>query len=692
MSPIRFGSRFILYILYILYILCTICLASSGAAQSQRGYSCPNGRASCYESGYAGLTPEQELGRDTWYFWTGGDLDSSGANVVGDQALWRILAVQSHGDIDLLQAIDSRYRGERFKRFGVINDPDCRKPTHPDQYGLWLDDCSSSDVPRLTDSPGEPAGIIGIRKFHNPKFDPVQWNLKKYLADPATVEPPYLIGLSCALCHVGFNPLHPPADPEQPEWRNLHPGIANQYFREQLFNTAKYPPSRGLKTKDFRWQIANAEPPGTSDTSQVATDHINNPNAINNIAYLNYRPMHRERTADGVERNVFHILKDGADSVGSACLDDATPRPGIDDSACAALRVYVNIGVCAAIWTSLQDPVFGLKRPQGVFDPKIARKQSSACNEGWSATAARMDALESFLRTLQPLRLADADGGTAYLPKDDAVVARGRMVFAEHCARCHSSKRPPQDYQGDPVNWYRAAVQRSDFLDNNFLSDDDRHPVSEIGTNSERAMGSNATEGHIWQEFSSSTYKSLPPVHIDGLVNPLNPDLNLLPFEANGGRGYYRTPSLTNVWATAPMFHNNALGLFNGDPSIAGRLAAYGDAMDKLLWPRQRDGFKSIRRTTRGTRFRYAEGGEACIARDTPIDMIANTNVVTPEQFRKDNFFTRLVCRLTGSGHLNGIFLLVDNAPDFVQDRGHTFGAELPDEDKRALIEYMKTF
>lgn len=72
--------------------------------------------------------------------------------------------------------------------------------------------------------------------------------------------------------------------------------------------------------------------------------------------------------------------------------------------------------------------------------------------------------------------------------------------------------------------------------------------------------------------------------------------------------------------------------------------------------------------------------------------MIANIDVITPEQFRKDSAFTRFMCRVTGSGHLNALFLLADNAPDFVQDRGHTFGSELPDEDKRALIEYMKTF
>jgi hypothetical protein len=31
-------------------------------------------------------------------------------------------------------------------------------------------------------------------------------------------------------------------------------------------------------------------------------------------------------------------------------------------------------------------------------------------------------------------------------------------------------------------------------------------------------------------------------------------------------------------------------------------------------------------------------------------------------------------------------------APDFVLDRGHTYGAQLPDADKWALIEYLKTF
>jgi hypothetical protein len=36
--------------------------------------------------------------------------------------------------------------------------------------------------------------------------------------------------------------------------------------------------------------------------------------------------------------------------------------------------------------------------------------------------------------------------------------------------------------------------------------------------------------------------------------------------------------------------------------------------------------------------------------------------------------------------------LKVNNAPDFIEDEGHYFGTDLPDSDKQALIEFLKTF
>jgi hypothetical protein len=36
--------------------------------------------------------------------------------------------------------------------------------------------------------------------------------------------------------------------------------------------------------------------------------------------------------------------------------------------------------------------------------------------------------------------------------------------------------------------------------------------------------------------------------------------------------------------------------------------------------------------------------------------------------------------------------LAVSKCPDFIVNRGHLFGTTLPDADKRALIEFLKTF
>ena len=69
------------------------------------------------------------------------------------------------------------------------------------------------------------------------------------------------------------------------------------------------------------------------------------------------------------------------------------------------------------------------------------------------------------------------------------------------------------------------------------------------------------------------------------------------PKEKNVAPGYYRTPSLVSVWSSAPFLHNNMLGKFTGDPSVAGRMDAFNDAAEKLLWPEKRLNKDSIWRT-----------------------------------------------------------------------------------------------
>lgn len=628
------------------FALFALAVLSSG--QGYRGES--------YLAGGAALSDLERQGRDTWYHWTG-----------GGEKFWREVARTTHGITDLLQYVDSRRRPERFKTLGVLNDPDCRAATEPDEFGLWMDVCSPVEIPGI---PSESSGVVGLRKFKNPKFDRAVWDVAKYLKDPATVEPPYLIGMSCGFCHVGMNPLDPPAEVENPQWRNMSPAIGNQYFREGTLFGLKLP------KEDFRRHVADVQPPGTSDTSRFATDHIFNPNAINSIVHLSDRPWHEERMADGSRRMVHHILKDGADSIGTAG---------------ASLRVYVNIGMCSDYWTTLHDPIRGTKIEQRPFRIELARKD---CDD-WRATEARMEGAEAFLKTIGPAKLRDAPGGAALITSDAAILARGAGVYAAQCARCHSSKQPPASISGEAerVRWFTAAVARDDFLEHNFLSDDRRYTVTEIGTNINRAMGSNAIGGHVWSEFSSQTYKEQAPAgEIKGLHNPVHPKRPIDFRPPGGGRGYYRVPTLAGVWATAPLLHNNALGKFTGDPSIAGRLDAFSDAMEKLLWPEKRLGTASIWRTSVESGVPLESGAKLKVPQGTPVMLIANINAPELQLLRNDNFFTRLIGWLIGRGRLQDTLLRRNLSPDFVVDRGHEFGRQLSDEDKRALIEYVKTF
>lgn len=612
-----------------------------------------------------------------WFMWTG-----------GGEIMWREFARRKLIDIFAIKASGRYDRQALWKEFGVINDPSCVARSTPDRYGLYLDDCAD-DTPRdggKARFPGEPFGVIGLRKFPNPKFDAAKWSAAKYFAGDTSIEPPYLVGMTCAVCHASFNPTNPPADPANPRAENIIGTIGNIYLREGRLFTAQFSPD------DFLWQYGAAQPAGTSDTSRVASDHIFNPNAINSIYLLGDRPNHPEKQGDGSVRNVHMILKDGSDLVGTAQ---------------AALRVYVNIGLCSEYWLSLQDPFYGVAREQAPFRMAEARGRSQAVAGTrdertclWNQTEALMGDVAAYLSAQLPPKLVDAPGGKTHVDLTPAVQARGRQVFARTCARCHSSKRPPQEAslsREQVTAWFAEAVERSDFLDRNFLSDDARHPVTEIGTNIARTLGTNPGRGHIWDDFSSETYKALPPVGDVTMYDWSKPQLlgkGLLTFTMpGGGRGYYRTASLAGVWATAPLLHTSALGAFVPDPSVAGRMRAFDDAVHKLLWPDTRSGLGSILRTTQASTLRLPIGcsGAACtyeheFAAGTPISLIMSTDPALRDSLlAKVREFASLWLFSSAPGRLF-------KDPDLVLDHGHTFGARLSDAEKRALIEYVKTF
>ena len=177
-------------------------------------------------------------------------------------------------------------------------------------------------------------------------------------------------------------------------------------------------------------------------------------------------------------------------------------------------------------------------------------------------------------------------------------------------------------------------------------------------------------------------------------------------------------PSLASVWSSAPLLHNNALGKFTGDPSVVGRLDAFNDAIEKLLWPEKRLNKDSIWRTQNectlhlrkefvpkplrrlADRDGYISIGP--IPKGVPINLIGNlepdlcqlvvlqakigkalvkihTMNLSPEEATAE--LTKAVPELVAA----------NKCQDFIEDKGHYFGTDLPDSDKRALIEYLKT-
>ena len=568
------------------------------------------------------LNADQVKGRNMWIVWTG-----------GNDRFWDKVTQNSLATFDLLKIITSHPsqnycdgqrcdRDSRWKWLGTINEPCFEKPTAPDpaHFGLWLDHRSAGCAPdpfeNATNYPGvkigqrgqafkdgttlpvgsyfgEATGILGLRLFPNPEFDEAakaRWdperyyNDYKYYTDPKLVRP-YRVGMSCGFCHVGLSPIHPPADASHPEYSNLNSTVGAQYlWMDRVFVWS-------ADATNFVYQLVHSYPPGTMDTSLVSTDYINNPRTMNAVYLLGerLRQAHiwgRERLEGNERQNkqlpgTFdppetswspRVLKDGADSVGVLG---------------ALNRVYINIGLYSEDWTTHFNPFFGFKPITPILIP-TAEKYSSY----WRATEAGTPSMAAFLVAAgQPDKLADAPGGSKYLNADADTLTRGKRVFAETCARCHSSKQPPEALKMMPDGcsganylqcfiryWaytktddYKAKmgdiVAAPDFLTGNYLSTDARIPVTLLRTNACSPLGTNAIRGNIWDNFSSDTYKTLPSVGNITVQDPFTAERWQFKMP-DGGLGFTRVPSLIGVWATAPLLLNNRLGPFSTDPSV----------------------------------------------------------------------------------------------------------------------------
>jgi len=506
---------------------------------------------------------------------------------------------------------------------------------------------------------GTSTGALGLRKFPNPKFDKQRWlalnggdtgsweGFKRRLSDnPAStdhdvsrlgdgsIEPPFLVGMACGACHIAFDPLNPPDDPRHPEWENLKGAIGNQYARLSEIMVS------GMPTSGIEWQVFAHARPGATDTSAVPNDQVNNPGGQNVLVNIAQRPLFDElvdrwRKTGSCEAGesekscwcepgkpakcwrrseqmqaVHHILKGGGDSVGADI---------------AIQRVYINIGSCSeACWVNHLTDLRQLDPQQRGYGQTamdigqcrrdcpefraIEDRVGSVLDFLLSPKAHATDLLEArrnIKRKSDPAAQYEYDDLVEDLNAEfgQDAVNRGKVVFAQNCARCHSSQ------QGEQETVDFRAVSASTGVRSDWLGDDVPTPASEVGTFRCRALHSNHLEGHIWDEFSSTTYKQ----------RPAGPGIREA---ADGGRGYYRNLSLVNAWAHAPFMHNNAMGpelcgkpvnqsndfyrltavnasgellaesqqpeCWKYDPSVEGRFKLYKATMTELLNPAER--------------------------------------------------------------------------------------------------------
>jgi mono/diheme cytochrome c family protein len=688
------------------------------------------------------LTQQDINGRVIWNLWAG---DNAG--------FWNWLAKYGFGTGDLLKMIASP-RNQRFQTYGVFNQPGYMRPAQPDQYGLFIDvpkqAGSAYDIDKRLDIPtyGVSSGVMGLRLFPNPKFDATKWDANRYWNDPnyyknPALERPYRVGMACSFCHVGPDPQNPPADPNESEYANLSDYVGQHYLKiYEVF-------AHDLGPDNFIKQILLTNPAGSLDTAFIATDYINNPGTMN--AVYNLPPPGRIAVAvpeklvggaldlknlesvPGQPGYVYapRVLKDGADSVG---LHGALSR------------VYLNIGEYWEGWTRHFKPLIGIKK-QSPIRVKDAQKMSPAWN--WSEQAAP-DLAQYLIKFAKPHKLALAPGGSKHITTDQAELDRGKLVFARNCARCHSSKRPPAGVDprsAEGTAWFENAVMQADFLDGNMLGSEERIPVTEVRTNAQRAVATNGMRNQIWDNFSSDTYKTLPPVGTIDVWDPIAKTDSKWTVPA-GGRGYYRPPSLVSVWSAAPFLHHNVVGKHVHGVSVDQRMEAFNDGITKMLWPEKRSGAAgnsdgadgqstSLWLTTQESWLKVPESylhtrtmkrllrshlevdpatGEKYFAfgpipKGTPVNLLANTNLELGG-LRKDKDLASLLIEsvkvmkaikrdgLTGdaatqrwldSDVVKKLYAL-NSCPDFIEDKGHYFGTDLPDAEKRALIEYLKTF
>ena len=268
----------------IVWLVSWLTFAALGAAATPT--LCQSNLSPGYAAGDKVLSPLERAGREIWFF----------ATAYNDRFYTYTYPQRLGAAIDWYLILAAKNRRDLFRAWGAIPDPDCCIPGDQDCPAKSLDEtfglpwcpgdqellkfvgkegyrdpaCDFQDAPFDTSTPhgavdqrqsacdlrfGTSTGVLGLRKFPNPRFDAAKWDklngsratwdgyravLAANMLSPdapatrlfdASVEPPFRIGMACGACHIGYDPLRPPADPRNPQWENINGLVGNQFSR-----------------------------------------------------------------------------------------------------------------------------------------------------------------------------------------------------------------------------------------------------------------------------------------------------------------------------------------------------------------------------------------------------------------------------------------------------------------------------
>jgi mono/diheme cytochrome c family protein len=523
----------------------------------------------------------------------------------------------------------------------------------------------------------------------------------------------------------------------------------------------------------LEWQLIARARPGIVDTSALPMDFVSNPGTMNAIINFARRPLHEARVLkwrktascaagaaetacwcepekpgkcwERTERTepVPNVLKGGEDSIG---FDEAIQR------------VYFNIGSCAEqCWLNhISDlrAVDPAQRNYGQtpFDIGQCRRDCAS----FRAIEDRLGDVKAFFLAARPTDLWRARGYGD--PRDlelaldaehfEGAVELGRNVFAQSCARCHSSQPGPY------VNVdFRATDPADPTLRLDWLGNDEPVLATEVGTYPARALHSNHMPSRVWEQYAS----------LDLHERPADPSL---PEVMKGsGRGYYRNISLLSAWAHAPFMHNNAIGpeicgkpkdpaldfysspyvdaegkpladppaCWRFDVSVEGRYRLYKASMEELLHPDRRtpkmhyldqDVIVDIAPRIKigdletGLSVRVPAGFPAVALNSLRFkDMLQDAILAARDPAKLEQKYSAILTPERMAGLKQGLaairqellakpgYMLLDitqvqsefiqsyysNVLEHIDNKGHRFGEELSEREKQALIAFVAT-